>query len=372
MNLSLATRSTVLSAALLLALPFAASAQGVQLQMIGPVNVTGISAGGKVATGQAPGNFETFRWTAAEGVVRLGRDTAGPLDGKYSGTPSISQDGKVIAATIIDDTGSYATEGRWTAATGWQQLTPQPADGGQMDREDSSVWGMSGDGKVITGLYWRPGQPGGSAHGSVWQASTGMLGLPTDGGSSRVDGANRDGSVLVGWEEDPVTGGRRAAVWVDGERSILADGSSGEAAAVSASGRIVAGQSYDATSQRQVATVWQWSGSAWVQRQLGVLRGTSSTGYSYATGLSDDGRIVVGFNRKHFNVFETSAFIWTEETGMVDVMDFLRARGKDLSAEFKINFLPAITGKGDVIAAVGKDVAAPFTQRSLLIKLRRP
>lgn len=367
-----ATAFTTLAATLALAAPLAASAQGVKLQLIGPGSVTGISADGKVAVGQAIGNYETYRWTAEEGIVRLGRGTYIPLGGKTAGTPSISADGKVIASSIMDDTRTYGTQGRWTAATGWQQLLPMPADAGLLDAEDGSVWGISGDGKVITGLYWRPGQTGGLAHGSVWRAKTGVVGVTTAGGSSRIDAANRDGSVLVGWEESPEFGGRQASVWVNGEHTLLQATDSSEADAVSANGRFVVGQGFDAAAQRSVATTWTWDGSAWVTRYLGVMKGTGFGGYSYATGVSDDGRIVVGFNRKNFNLFETEAFIWTEETGIVDVMDFLKSRGQDISGQLKINFLPAINGKGNVIAAVGTDVAPPYATRSLLIKLSRP
>jgi uncharacterized membrane protein len=371
MSLSLALRSTAAAAALwMAAVPAPAAAQGVTVVNIGPGAVTDISADGRAATGQANVTSETFRWTPETGIVKLGRGTYRALQGRVSGTPGISDDGQTIASTILDDTRDHGTQGLWTVAGGWQQLTPPlPADGGILDAEDSSVFGLSRDGKVVTGLYWRPGQSGGSAHGSVWSAATNMKGLPTAGGSARIDDANADGSVLAGWEEDPVNGSRRPAIWAAGSRSIL--GSSGEVASINAVGNIAAGQIYNEAAGRSEAARWVLQDGSWSLRTLGVLPGTKPGGFSYATALSDDGRIVVGFNRKNFNVFETDAFIWTEQTGMVDFNAFLKSRGVDLSDKTKVNFLPAITGNGRVIAAVATDVAPPYTTRSLLIKLSR-
>src|SRR5262245_18394380 len=108
--------------------------------------VTSISADGSAATGRLNSNYATFRWTKEKGARALGRNTATHLQGQTAGTPRISNDGKTIAATIMDDTNTYGTQGRWTQGGGWQQLGPMPADGGIMDSFDSSVFGMSKDG----------------------------------------------------------------------------------------------------------------------------------------------------------------------------------------------------------------------------------
>lgn len=119
-----------------------------------------------------------------------------------SGEPAISGDGTVVVSTIIDDSPTCGTQGRWTAATGWQQLMPpRPADGAIVDAEDGSVFGMSRDGRGVTGLYWRHTAAGGLAH------------------ASRIDDANADGSVSVGWDEHPSYGNRRAAGWIHGVKT---------------------------------------------------------------------------------------------------------------------------------------------------------
>jgi uncharacterized membrane protein len=344
-------------------------AQTISVVHLGPGAITDLSADGRAAAGQFNDSYVTFRWTPETGFVSLGRGTYRPLGGQTSGVPRISADGQTVAATIIDTTKTYYTQGLWTQATGWQQLNqPLPPDGGLLDSGDSSVFGLSRDGRVVTGLYWRPDQPGGSAHGSLWREDTGMTGLTTRGGSSRVDDANQDGSVVVGWEEDPLNGSRQPAVWVNGERSVL--GVMGEAASVNGAGTQIVGQSYDEATATSMATLWTRVGSTWKTRLLGVLPGTKPGGYSYATAASDDGQLVVGFNRRNFLVFKTQAFIWTPHTGMVEASAFLKSRGVDLGDRVKIDFLPAVTPRGHVIAALSSDLDPPYTRRSLLIKLK--
>ena len=102
-----------------------------------------------------------------------------------------------------------------------------------------------------------------------------------------------------------------------------------------------------------------------------MLPGTKPGGYSYATAASDDGQLVVGFNRRNFLNFRTQTFFWTPETGMVETTAFLKSQGIDLSEQLTIDFLPAVTPRGDTVVAVTTDKAAPYTRRSLLIKLRR-
>ena len=347
-----------------------ALAMSLSVETIGIGTVTDISADGRAAVGQLPTTLTTFRWTRETGIVSLGRGTYRPLRGQTAGIPRISADGKTVAATIIDDTKTYYTQGLWTEGSGWRQLNqPLPPDGGLVDNGDSSVFGMSRDGRVVTGLYWRPGQPDGLAHGSLWREATGMTGLATRGASSRVDDANADGSVVVGWEENPVDGSRQPAVWVNGERTVL--GLMGEAASVNAAGTQIVGQNYDEATATSSAAVWTRVGDAWQLRSLGVLPGTKPGGYSYATAASDDGQLVVGFNRRNFLNFRTQTFFWTPETGMVETTAFLKSQGIDLSEQLTIDFLPAVTPRGDTVVAVTTDKAAPYTRRSLLIKLRR-
>ena len=357
----------IAAAAVIAAASTGASAQSLQVEKLCVCWVTSLSADGSAAAGNLTYNQAVMRWTRKDGVKALGRNTA-PL-GVGGGTPRISADGKVVAATILDATGTYGTQGRWTASGGWQQLDqPLPPDGGLEDQQDADTFGMSGDGSVVTGLYWRPGQSGGSAHASVWSAATGMVGMPTAGGSSRIDGANRDGSVLSGWEED-ATGARQAMVWVGGVKSALdPDSWASEAESVNADGTVIVGQSVEPVSQRSEATKWTWNGSGWDKQLLGIGKGATTSGSSYALSSSDDGSIVVGMYRNKFSTFSTGGFVWTAATGFVDAARWLQAQGVAIHpAKFSIMQVTAVSADGRVLSIVGQDTVPPYATRTYLV-----
>jgi len=93
---------------------------------------------------------------------------------------------------------------------------------------------------------------------------------------------------------------------------MLEDGVSASASAMSPNGGFIVGTvSYVAGSGRE-AFIWdQVNGS----RGLGHLGGIDNS--SFATAVSADGRVVVGYSYNRDNQLE--AFRWTEETGMVGI-----------------------------------------------------
>src|SRR5262245_64600552 len=97
-----------------------------------------VSNDGSVITGtQTDGNFTSFRWTQATGVVSLGR----PQMVGGGGTPAISADGTRIAYGIGSPDSSYTTQGLWTLGSGWQELMPPPPPGGgTQDGTYGSAW----------------------------------------------------------------------------------------------------------------------------------------------------------------------------------------------------------------------------------------
>jgi len=356
----------VIAAAIAALLPSLAQAQTATAVQICECLVTDLSTDGQSATGQMYGTYETFHWNASTGLTLLGRNMATEIGIPPPGLPAISGDGKKVAATVMNDANTYGTQAVWTAEKGWTVLKPLPADGGVMDTDDGSVWGMSRDGKVITGLYWRPNQSGGSAHGSVWKAKVGMVGMPTAGGSARIDDANKDGSVLAGWEEDPNTGSRLPAVWVNGERTWL-DLNYGEAEAVNGDGDILVGQAPDPETGIPAAARWKWNGKKWETKILGILPNSDWGGMAYANALSDDGKLVGGLARTTFTP-ATSGFLWTKATGLVLAADFLKTHGYS-SRGYNLTNVIAITPKGDKLVIVEVMKRSPYTQRSMLITL---
>ncbi len=350
-------------------LPLSAQAQSHTAQVACACWITSLSADGEAATGQFVDNYETLRWTAQHGAKRLGRSMVEAL-GTSSGTPAISADGKKIAATILADSGTVGTQGLWTLGSGWLQLTPPlPADGGQMDNEDSSVFGMSRDGKTVTGLYWRPGHSGGSAHGAVWTAASQMVGMPTDGGSSRIDDANRDGSVLVGWEEG-VQGNRRATVWVDGQKTLLDNGDwSTEASAVNPKGNIIVGMTANTRKGVLVATMWQRQGQRWKRQGLGSLKGTDWSGITYPNGLSDDGQLVAGYASRYWG--DAHGFVWTPASGFQDAAQYLAGFGY-ADPNYQVTNIGAVSADGRTLAVQEQRSGPPWDTRAVIVRTLAP
>jgi len=231
---------------------------------------------------------------------------------------------------------------------------------------------MSEDGLVVTGLYWHPGQPGGSANALRWTAESGAESLGGDGASSRANDASGDGSVIAGWEGHPATYIWHPAVWVDGVRAILGGFDetygSAEARAVNTDGTLIVGSRWDADQRLALATMWHWNGATWDEQTLGALPGTpADIGNVVAEGLSDDGSIVVGFNQFSFGNF--TGFIWTEETGMVGVMDFLADHDITVDPTLIVQSLTGITDDGTKIIGLGQDTNFPWSYRSFVITL---
>jgi hypothetical protein len=342
----------------------------VAIDFIGSCYATDVSADGSVIVGNTVDVYETFRWTADGGLVPLGRATV-PVIGTGAGTPDVSADGTRISATIIDDTGSYATQGVWTLGSGWQEcMPPTPLDGGLMDNSYGSGWGISGDGNALVGLYWRPGQPGGSAHPSRWAESTGVVDLGTQGGGScdtcgsgRANAANFNGSIIVGWVENPDFGNWWPTVWVNGDRTVLKE-TEGFASAeeVNPDGSIIVGSSWFAPVTQfsvEEAAVWRWNGGQWVEQRIGKLPGTAGPfGHAACLGVSADGSMIVGFNRLSTG---DTGFVWTQATGMISGTAYLTSQGASLPADYILTNLTGISNDGSTIIGTAFDNNAAET-----------
>jgi uncharacterized membrane protein len=336
----------------------------ITFEMIGPGGATDMSADGTVVVGNTIGSYETFRWTADTGIVTLGRVASSP-----AGSPDVSADGLRVSATIGSEDGTYVTQGLWTFGIGWQELMPPTLnDGGLLDNSYGSAWGLSDDGSTVTGLYWRPGQPDGLAHASAWYEGTGLVDLGSDGGNSRANDANYDGSIIVGWDEDPDFGYWRPAVWVGGEKTILAEHEVFlQASAVNPDGTIVVGVSYEPDVNQQVAAAWRWDGTDWVEEKLGSLPGTSAgVGYAIPFDLTANGNRIIGYNL-FTDPFNATGFLWSEDTGIIDVEDYLVDHGIEIDPGFNIQSLAGVSDDGRIMVGLGQDTSVPFETRSFLI-----
>lgn len=336
---------------LLATLSTTASAQEVQFDLIFGMYPLDMSADGSVMVGN-DSNFDAVRWTEATGAVPLGRGTS-PL-GRGAGSPDISDDGTRISATITTANGMLVTQGLWSETTGWvDQLDPPPLDGGLIDLSYGSAWGLSGNGEHVVGLYWRPGNggPGGDglAHAS-FSTNASVIDLGSTMKDSRANHANFDGSVVVGWDTSAAFGYWSPTVWENGVLTHL-NTNLGWAMAnhVNPDGNIIGGYTFNEIFQRGEATVWHRTKNGWDQTILGALPGTLNT--AIVRSMTPDGSIMVGYNE--YNNANVSGFIWTAESGMEDIEDWLTDRGVVIPTFLNILDVTSISHDGTIIAGIG-------------------
>jgi hypothetical protein len=275
---------------------------------------------------------------------------------------------------VLNSAGTLATFGLWTEGSGWvtQDSVPVAPDANQLDSSVASVWGLSGDGETVTGFYWT----GGDARPATWSPAGGAVGLerrsPTS--SARVNGSNYDGSVVAGWSENP-GGAWQPTVWVNGAITVLdtTDGGIDEVHAVSGDGLTLVGESFDASINTHVATVWRWDGGQWVAQKLGTLPGTAQgAGRSLCAGVSADGSVIVGAN--HFvwsGPFSSgTGFVWTEATGMVNIDTMLADAGLSLPPGYDVFDLVDVSADGT--ALLGSAVDEGFLPATFRVRLLTP
>jgi len=315
----------------------------------------------------------SFRWTQATGLVSLGRKQI--LGG--GGEPNISADGTRIAFGIGAVDSSYTTWGLWNQGSGWQELMPPtPPGGGTVDGTYGSSYDISGDGTTVVGLYNRPGQ-GNRAHAAKWTQATGVvdLGGMLSGQAGRANGVNHNGSVIVGWVEAP-TGNWRPAAWVNGSMVLLTefDGTvsiagAGEARATSSNGDLIVGFSSDPESQQRAVTIWRRTDGVFGPPEiLGWVDGsTPEYGLNLPYAVSDNGEIIVGYCSFDGSPFASTGFIWTPNTGVIDVNQWLANNGVLVDPNFTIQTLSAMTPDGTKIFGFGQMLTPPYTRRAFRI-----
>ena len=181
----------------------------------------GISADGAVVVGEtgSPSNRQAFRWTAAGGMVGLGRL---PGDSSAQAT-DVSANGAVVVGNSTRGGVPLTERGfRWTVATGLVAIPDLP--GGL---EISTPNAVTPDGNTIVGFSSSTASAGGnsSLHAEAyrWTAATGTVGLgDLPGGDyySIARDVTADGATVVGYSF--VDGATRAFIWdpAHGMRSL--------------------------------------------------------------------------------------------------------------------------------------------------------
>ena len=222
-----------------------------------------ISDDGAVVVGESrtANGIEAFRWTAATGMVGLG-DLGGAES--VSSALAVSANGLVVVGGSQSPlSGDQVEPFRWTEATGMVGLGDLP--GGVYAGAAS---GVSGDGSIVAGSSASDVSPF-IGEAFRWTEATGLVALgvfPGSGNPTSVPWAlSADGTVAAGWSFEFVH--RKAFRWSEAEGMVA----------------------------------------------LGDL--PAFVGESWATGVSADGSVIVGFG----SGLGRTSFRWTAATGVVDL-----------------------------------------------------
>lgn len=325
----------------LAALATAASAAPQFYSLGAGANPTSISANGVVAgTHDFTGQY--FYWTPGDGFTFIGGVL--PNDG-YGGQATISSDGMRIGGTNINNVtnrGEMAFYDRNTGA--WTNLG---GIGGFSDFSTSSGWGISGDGQHMVGLGW---VNGGTAHAIRWSQGTGTsdMGSTVPGNSTRANTTNHDGSVVGGWQDDEF--GRSGVVWVNGVQKTMVDADGfqvSEVLSLSADGQWATGVTYgnDRTYRYNTTTD--------TLEYIDPVDGFFFNPTGLGTGITDDGRTIIGSVRDFGPPIFGTGFIWREGVGTMTINEYFDSVGVAYEADFLFSMPFAISGDGLTLAGIG-------------------
>jgi uncharacterized membrane protein len=197
---------------------------------------------------------------------------------------------------------------------------------------------------VIVGLGWIDG---GTAHATVWSGnSITDLGSTVPDRSTRANAVNASGSVVVGWQ-DAEDGYRQGAYWTNGTQTLLAtaDGRVGEAGAVTPDGRYVVGVGNDATQFGQ----WRYDTTDGSFDFLGTINAANFNRAS--TGISDDGRVIVGYDRGFGPAGQGQGTIWIEGEGLFNLTSYVSGLGINLGTR-RLALPLAVSADGTQIVGI--------------------
>lgn len=232
----------------------------------------------------------------------------------------ISPDGSTLVGDSVVSNGSLAF--RWTEATGMTNLGDLP--GGLVTSwaadvaSDGSIAGTGNANFVSEAVRWPPGG-----------SPTSLGDLPGGRFESVCTGVSNDGQWMIG--AGFTDAGREAYRWssATGMVSIgdLAGGGVDTgASAISTNGQVIVGTGTSAAA-RYEAYVWT---EATGMTGLGFL--PSQMLGSFAMDVSADGRVVTGFAYTDVSA-NTRSFLWTQESGMVELDPVHRSMAEAISAD---------------------------------------
>lgn len=299
-----------------------------------------VSADGSTVVGNSF-DYDTFYQSAFVWTRSAGRTEIGDLPGSDfdSIANAVSADGTTVvgAGTVSDSTGYPTYEAYvWTPDTGMVGLGDLPGGG-----FTSIATGVSADGSTIVGS----GESASGWEAFVWTSDSGMMGLgDLAGGSFRssASGVSADGSIVVGTSTGTL--GDEAFLWTadDGMIGLGGLGGASGASAISADGSTVVGTAVSTSGIE--AFVWT-SGSGMVG--LGDLVGGQFR--SEAADVSADGEVIVGWSSSGEGL---EAFVWDPVNGMRELDDLLVSLGLDLGG-WQLTAATGVSDDGRTIVGYG-------------------
>ncbi|MCA9284089.1 MAG: hypothetical protein KDA22_02650 [Phycisphaerales bacterium] len=290
------------------------------------------------------GTTEYFIWTVDGGMQLIGGTIPGNSVG---GQGKISNDGLFVSGTSLNPDSGVNEMSRYDVTAGeWMLLG---GIGDSCDSETSSGWAISGDGNSVVGLGWLGCA---DAHASQWTDGSGMadLGSTVVDQSSRANAANFDGSVVAGWQDGA---GRQGAVWVDGVQELIfkpAGGSAGEAYDVSGDGKWVTG--LDIAGFFGVGSAYRYNTETDMNESLPNLA-VGGQSRMAGTGITDDGKTIVGGTWGLGPATFGTAIIWREGIGTMKISEYLDELGVAYPDGYNFAFASAISSDGSWIAGWG-------------------
>ena|GEM_PF-1076688 len=180
--------------------------------------------------------------------------------------------------------------------------------------DNAQARGVTDDDSAAAGIAIGADQT--TAKAFLWTRGEGTVELTVDSGNSAANRISPDGSVVVGWADEPQFGARRAVIWKDRVPTYPKDAHDrdlGEAQAVSANNRFVVGTGYQTDGGQSVA--WR--------RDADTGEVVPIPGMAFAGAVTDDGRVVVGDTGFLANRL---LVVWTEGEGTSTLSDYLAAR----------------------------------------------
>lgn len=339
----------------------------------GTAGVSNIAADGTVVGTGWP-DAMAVRWRPGQPPENLGGDTF-TLENIM---PLISADGATIATNVYvqadpDDpeAGLVGKAALWQGGTNWS-----PIDNAVLAQ--ATPFGISDSGEFLVGSGMEDVSPDENDHqlAWIWSAGTGqqLLGAVDGLPDAQAWGVSNDGQIAIGFANAaPADFTRHGVRWDSGVAQRMTDAEDrplGQAIACNSDCSIIVGAGFTAPGGSGQA--WRWTAAGGVQ-YLGEIPGAQPDITYYAFDTSEDGAMIVG----SYPVIDPEqgsmnhGFVWTEATGLVDIVDFLADHGIDYGAGFNELVVNAITRDGQYLLLNGGD-ANYQRQRAIVRIVREP